>query len=1100
LQNIYLPHIATTFQYSIPTKYTMQLKPTIALLLISGFCFSQTDKPKKKEEEKKWDVTNPPGTYKEVTITTNEGTWMNLDVSPDGKTIVFDMLGDIYTMPITGGTAKCIREGYAYELQPRFSPDGKKISFTSDAGGGDNIWIMNTDGSSAKQITKESFRLLNNAVWTPDGQYIIARKHFTSARSLGAGEMWLYHISGGEGLQLTVKKNAQQDAGEPCVSPDGRYVYYSEDTYPGGMFLYNKDPNKQIYAIKRYDRQTGETKEICGGPGGAFRPQVSRDGKHLAYIKRVREATVLYIHNLETGEDMPVYDKLSKDQQEAWAIFGVYTNFNWLDNKHIIIWANGKILKVDIEKTTALDIPFSATAKHRITDALYFQQEVAPEKFTSKVIRNATVSADEKYLVFNAVGYLWVKELPNGNPARLTNSSSFEFEPSFALSGTELLYTTWNDEDMGAVWKMNLKDKKAIKLTAEKGIYRTPRFSADGKKIVYVKEEGNDHFGFSFCVEPGIYLMNNAAGAKPELISDKGADAMFMGNDKIFFTEDGGETKTYKSYDLNKKTIATNFTSKYATSVVPSPDGKWIGFIELFKAYVAAFPPTGKAIELSAGTKAIPVSQITKDAGLSLGWSADSKKIHWTYSDEFFSNNLKDRFTFLEGSPDSVPPVDTVGIKIGLELASDKPKGMLALKGARIITMKGDEVIENGTIVINENKIEAIGGAEVSVPANAKIIDCSGKTIIPGLIDVHAHLNSWRLGPSPQKQWSYYANLAYGVTTTHDPSSNSEMVFSQSEMVKAGYMVGPRIFSTGTILYGAEGDFKAVINNYDDARSAIARTKAFGAFSVKSYNQPRREQRQQVIAAARDLKIEVVPEGGSTFFHNMSMILDGHTGIEHNIPIADISNDVVQLWRASKTAYTPTLIVTYGAVNGEYYWYQKTNVWENKRLLNFTPRSVIDARARHRVMIPDNEYENGFVLVSKSCKKLTDAGVKVNMGSHGQIQGIGAHWELWMLQMGGLTPLQALRCATQNGADYIGMGNQIGSLEKGKLADLVVMEKNPLEDIRNTESITNVMVNGRLYDAETMNEMGNYNIKRTKFYWENGKSSGNFHWHEHTDD
>ncbi|HNR21135.1 MAG TPA: amidohydrolase, partial [Bacteroidia bacterium] len=218
----------------------MQLKPTIALLLISGFCFSQTDKPKKKEEEKKWDVTNPPGTYKEVTITTNEGTWMNLDVSPDGKTIVFDMLGDIYTMPITGGTAKCIREGYAYELQPRFSPDGKKISFTSDAGGGDNIWIMNTDGSSAKQITKESFRLLNNAVWTPDGQYIIARKHFTSARSLGAGEMWLYHISGGEGLQLTVKKNAQQDAGEPCVSPDGRYVYYSEDTYPGGMFLYNK--------------------------------------------------------------------------------------------------------------------------------------------------------------------------------------------------------------------------------------------------------------------------------------------------------------------------------------------------------------------------------------------------------------------------------------------------------------------------------------------------------------------------------------------------------------------------------------------------------------------------------------------------------------------------------------------------------------------------------------------------------------------------------------------------------------------------------------------------------------------------------------------
>lgn len=1083
----------------------MKLRLLATFMFITVNTFAQTDtskaKAESKDKEKKWDVANPPGTYKDVEFTTTEGTWMNLDVSPDGKNIVFDMLGDIYTMPVTGGEAKCLRQGYPFEVQPRYSPDGKKISFTSDAGGGDNVWTMNADGSNAKQLTKESFRLLNNPVWTPDGQYIIARKHFTSTRSLGAGEMWLYHISGGEGLQLTVKKNSQQDVGEPCVSPDGRYVYYSEDMYPGGMFLYNKDPNKQIYVIKRYDRQTGETMDIAGGPGGAFRPQVSKDGKQLAFVKRVHESSVLFIQNLETGENKPVYDKLSKDQQEAWAIFGVYTNFNWLDAKHIIIWANGKMMNVDIDHSTAVEIPFTVNAKHRITDALHFRQEVATDKFTVKVIRNATTSADEKHVVFNAAGYLWIKEMPNGTPTRLTNSIDFEFEPSFASSGDELVYTTWNDETMGAIWKMNIKDKKPIKLTTEKGIYRAPRFSADGKKIVYVKESGNDNMGFSFCVNPGIYLINNAANAKPELINKDGANPIFIGNNKILFMEDGDETKTYKVYDIDKKQTITAFTSKYATSVVPSPDGRWVAFIELFKAYVAAFPETGKPIDLSAGTKAIPVTQIAKDAGLNLGWSSDSKRIHWTYSDEYFSDNIKDRFTFMEGSPDSVAPMDTVGVKIGLELTSDKPKGMLALKGARIISMKGDEVIENGTIIINENKIEAIGNsADVTVPANVKVIDCSGKTIMPGMVDVHSHLNTWRLGGSPQKQWSYYANLAYGVTTTHDPSSNSEMVFSQSEMVKAGYMVGPRIFSTGTILYGAEGDFKAVINNYDDARSAIARTKAFGAFTVKSYNQPRREQRQQVIAAARDLKIEVVPEGGSTFFHNMSMLLDGHTGVEHNIPVADLSNDVIKLWSASKTGYTPTLIVTYGAINGECYWYHKTNVWENKRLLNFFPRSIIDARSRERIMIPDAEYDWGWMQVSRSCKKLTDAGVKVNMGSHGQIQGIGAHWELWMLQMGGLTPLQAIRCATQNGADYIGMGDQIGSLEKGKLADLIVMDKNPMENIRNTESIKYVMVNGRLYDAETMNQTGNYDVKRGKFFWENVNNTGNFQWHEVMED
>ncbi len=1088
----------------------MTYKLLLAACLITTVSFAQKDKNKEKDsdKDKKWDIANPKGTFKEVDFTTNEGTWMNLDISPDGKNIVFDMLGDIYTMPVTGGEAKVLRSGFPFEVQPRYAPDGKKICFTSDAGGGNKIWTMNADGTDAKQITKESFRLLNNPVWTPDGQYIIARKHFTSTRSLGAGEMWLYHISGGEGLQLTVKKNSQQDVGEPCISPDGRYLYYSEDMYQGGMFLYNKDPNKQIYVIKRYDRQTGETEEITGGPGGAVRPQVSKDGKTLAFVKRVREASVLYLRNLETGEEWPVYDKLSKDQQEAWAIFGVYTNFNWLDPKHIIIWANGKIMNVDIDKSTATEIPFTVNAKHKVIDALKFRQEVAPDKFIVKVIRNATTSADEKVLVFNAAGCLWKKDLPNGTPVRLTSSdastslsTSFEFEPSFSSQGDEIVYTTWNDENMGAIWKMNLKDKTPVKLTSEKGIYRTPHFSPDGKFIVFQKEEGNDHLGFTYCVDPGIYLMENKANAKPVLVIKDGSYPQFLGNDRIFYQTEEGETKSYKSIGIEDKKERIHFTSKYATSVVPSPDGNWIAFIELFKAYVAAFPKTGKPIDLSANTKALPVTQVAKDAGLNIHWSGDNKKVHWTYSDEYFTDNIKDRFTFMEDSPAKVPPMDTVGVTIGLELPTDKPAGYIVLKGARIISMKGDEVIEKGTIVIKDNKIETIGKTEdVKIPEGAKVIDCDGKTIMPGIVDVHSHLSTWRLGPSPQKQWSYYANLAYGVTTTHDPSSNSEMVFSQSEMVKAGYIVGPRIYSTGTILYGAEGDFKAVINSYDDARSAIARTKAFGAFSVKSYNQPRREQRQQVIAAARDLKIMVVPEGGSTFFDNMSEIIDGHTGIEHNIPIVDLNNDVIKLWSGSKTGYTPTLIVVYGGVMGENYWYQKTNVWENKRLLNFFPRSIIDSRSRQRTMIPDEEYVNGFIKVAKSCKKLVDAGVKVNLGSHGQIQGIGAHWELWMLQMGGLTPLQAIRCATQNGADYIGMGDQIGSLEKGKLADLIVMDKNPLENIRNTESIKYVMINGRLYDAETMNQIGNYDVKRSKFYWENSKGNSNFNWHQETED
>ncbi len=1076
-----------------------KLRFIVSFLLLIQFTAGAQDK---KSETPKWDISNPPGTYKDIEFGTSEGTWMGLDVSPDGKTIVFDLLGDIYTIPLAGGEAKALRTGMPFDVQPRYSTDGKKISYTSDAAGGDNIWVMDADGSHPVQVTKESFRLMNNAVWMPGDQYLIGRKHFTSQRSLGAGELWMYHIGGGEGIELVKRKNDQQDLGEPCVSSDGKYVYYSEDVTPGPIFRYNKDPNAQIYAIKRYSFQKGESEFVTGGTGGAVRPELSKDGKYLAFVKRVREKSVLFIHDLGTGEEWPLYDALSKDMQETWAIHGVYSNFNFTpDGKSIVIWAKGRLWNIEVATASAKEIPFHVQVKQRIYDALHFKQEVAPDQFTAKMIRHAITSPDEKTLLFNAAGYLWKKTLPSGTPERLTTGIDLEFEPCFSADGSKIVYVTWNDEQTGAILSYDLKTKATTKLSIEKGIFRSPRFSSDGRLVVFQKEDGNDALGNTFCVKTGLYILDVAAKST-RFITEEGAHPYFSADNTHLFFESGSDEgeKTFVCFDLKENKAQTLFTSKYANSFVPSPDNNWIAFTELYQVYIRPMPLTGKAISLSHENEALPVAKVTRDAGINLHWSADSKKLHWTLGDDYFTRELKNSFTFVSGAKDSLPPTDTTGIKIGLVLKSDKPSGTLALTHARIITMKGDEVIENGTIIIHENRIADIGPADqVTIPKDAKVMDMSGKTIMPGIVDVHAHMNTFRLGLSPQKQWSYFANLAYGVTTTHDPSSNTEMVFSQSEMVKAGNMTGPRIFSTGTILYGADGDFKAVINSLADARSAIYRTRAYGAFSVKSYNQPRREQRQQVISAARSLQIQVVPEGASMFYQNLTQIIDGHTGVEHNLPVADLHDDVIQLWKNSKTGYTPTLIVTYGAAHGEYYWYQKTNVWENKKLLNFTPRSVIDERSRRPTAIPDDEYEQGFIEVSKSCKKLSDAGVKVNLGAHGQLQGLGAHWELWMLQMGGMTPMQALRCATMNGALYLGMETEIGSLEKGKLADLVVLDKNPLENIRNSESVHYTMVNGRLFDAETLNETGNYDRKRSKFYWEKNKYNASFPWHELTD-
>ena len=1073
-------------------------------LLVLCFIFVFQLNAQDKKDDKKWDVANPMGASKEVSFTVDEGTWMNLDVSPDGNTIVFDILGDIYKMPMSGGTATPLRTGLPYEVQPRFSPDGKKILFTSDAGGGDNVWVMNANGEDAKQITKEAFRLLNNAVWMPDGNYIVARKHFTSTRSLGAGEMWMYHISGGSGIQLTKRKNDQQDVNEPCVSSDGRYVYFSEDMYPGGYFQYNKDPNKLIFVIKRFDRETGKIENVVSGPGGAVRPQISNDGKRLAYVRRVRTKSVLFVHDLETGEEHPIFDGLSKDQQEAWTVFGIYTGFDWTpDDQNLVIWGKGKIWKVPASGGDATQIPFTVNAKHKLMETVSFQNKVHEDEFKVNTIRQAVTSPDGNKLIFNAVGHLWSKPLPKGKAKRLTDDEEFEFEPSFSPNGNEIVFVGWSDEEMGSIYKMPASGGRKTKLTEKKGIYRTPSYSPDGKMIVFRKEGGNGHQGFVHNKKPGIYTMN-ADGSDLKFVCKQGENPRFSADGKRIYFLTGGYlfgslTKAYKSVDLTGNDEQVIFNAKYATQFVPSPDNKWVAFNELHKVYVAPMPMPGQPIGMSADTKAVPVAQVSRDAGIALHWSADSKKIHWTLGDEYFTNPLTDRFLFLEGARDSIPPLDTVGIAVNLTLETDTPEGTIVFKGGRIITMEGDEVIENGTVVVENNIIKAVGSVnEIVAPKGATIIDCEGKTIMPGIIDVHAHLGAFRYGLSPQKHWQYFANLAYGVTTTHDPSSNSEMTFSQSEMVKAGIMTGPRIYSTGTILYGADGDFKAVINSLDDARSALRRTKAYGAFSVKSYNQPRREQRQQVMQAARELGISVYPEGGSFFYHNLSMVMDGHTGVEHNIPVAPLYNDVIELWKNTDTGNTPTLIVNYGGVNGEYYWYQNTNVWEKERLLTFTPRPIVDSRSRHRTMIPDEEYENGHILTSKSCTKLQNAGVNINLGSHGQLQGLGAHWELWMIQQGGMSNMQALRAATMNGAEYLGMDTEIGSLKEGKLADIIVLDKNPLEDIYNTEFVKYTMINGRLYDAATMNEVGNEPKERTQFYWEKDGSGNAYPFYHET--
>ena len=458
-------------------------------------------------------------------------------------------------------------------------------------------------------------------------------------------------------------------------------------------------------------------------------------------------------------------------------------------------------------------------------------------------------------------------------------------------------------------------------------------------------------------------------------------------------------------------------------------------------------------------------------------WSADGASVSWSTGPTLKTVSIDEAM-----QSESVPAATTADLSMPVE--ADIPESTLALTNARIITMNDQrEVIEEGTILVRGNRIEVMGRTmDILVPEDYQVVDMTGKTITPGFVDIHAH------GPYgdgeiiPQQNWNLLAHLALGVTTVHNPSSKATLAFAAAEYARANKILGPRIFSTGEIIYGARSTGLSPINSLDDALAHVRRLKAQGAISVKNYNQPRREQRQQVNEAAYREGLMTVAEGGSLYQLDMNMLADGITGIEHNVPTLKMYADVNQYWAQSGAGYTPTLVVTYGGLTAEDYYYQDTEVWKHPLLSRFVPPTLLRARSVRRVMAPEEEFRDDDAAAA--AKQLLDRGINVNIGAHGQREGLGSHWEIWSFARGGFSPMEALSTATINPARYLKMDADIGSIEKRKLADLVIMDANPLEDIRNTDKISHVMINGRLYEAGSLKEVHSGDEELKPFYWQ----------------
>ncbi|HYM59445.1 MAG TPA: amidohydrolase family protein [Thermoanaerobaculia bacterium] len=1134
------------------------MKKALALLVLLVVApFAAFASAKGKEPPKKFDPTDDinkarPDARK-IAFTTDEGTWMSVDLSPDGSTLVFDLLGDIYAMPVAGGAAHALTRGPAWDSHPRFSPDGKSIAFVSDRSGIENLWIMDADGKNPRAVTEEKNSYVRSGAWSPDGNYLVARKEDGKRAGIPPVELWLFHVRGGSGVKLTSSDELNNASG-PVFSPDGRYMYFSVRER---RFSYTPDLSRGLWQIVRYDRRTGDVAPLTTGFGGAVRPAVTPDGKTMLFVSRRDANSVLVARDLASGAERIIAGNVTRDEQEGFAQMDLWPNYAISRDGRTVFFTNaGKIHRLDIASGREENIPFTADVEQYLAPRVAWQEHLETGPLHARILRWATQSPDGQTIVFDAFGRIWIQRLAGGRaagaPVRLTSDGSRlprrEYAPSISPDGQWIAFVTWSDAHGGQLWKVPFPGSAATgapqQLTTVAGHYANPEWSPKGDRIVFVQGTGLELRGRQPEEESAFDIRwISAAGGESQFVTTVKVADTFRFHPQAWFSADGTRLfyrdfiEPAKPKDDPKNdlvSIRLDGTDKKRLlrfpaigDLVPSPDEQWVAFTSRDNVYVAALPNLVLKEQPEVGTKegAVPVWRLSEEAGGFVDWADGGKTITWTLGNQFHRLPLQAAFAFVEEEKrkaeakkkegdksakkneakkddakkdDAKEGDDETKLKvpksesIAIDLAQPRPvpSGSYVLRNARIITMKGDEVLERADVVVTGNRIAAAGAAgTVTVPAGAVEIDAGGKTIIPGLIDTHAHLHYSGFEIFPETKWEYAANLAYGVTTVYDPSAPSLDVFGQAEMVDAGMMIGPRVYSSGDVLYGGQQtDIYAEVGSLEDAKRQVRRMKAYGARMIKVYQQPQRSQRIWFAEASRDEHMLLTAEGAGELQTDMTMALDGFTAFEHALPV-ELRKDVIQFLAKSGTFYTPTLLVAYGGPWGEQYFWQTRNAHDDAKLRRFVPHLLIDEKARRHVWIDPSEYF--FPTVAVGVAAVRNAGGSISLGAHGQLQGLGPHWELWAMAGEGttgaqkvLTPLQALQASTILSADKLGFAPDLGSIEAGKLADFIVLDANPLDDIHNSIKIHKVIKNGEIFDGATLAKEWPEKQPLPKFFWE----------------
>lgn len=980
-----------------------------------------------------------------ISFETTEGTGINLDLSPDGRTIVFDLLGDLYVVPTRGGVALQLTRGLGVDRRPVWSLDGKHIAYISDATGAETIWIVNSNGSDPHPIAEErpvfhgdgfagvtSYNSSFTEVeWMPDGTNVVS-------------DDTLYNWAG-----IARPKSLGLKSKYARSSRGGKYLYFvgGDRSTSGGILRYNTKGG-----IRRYDLKTGQTSDIAPELTNVGELAVSPDNRWLTYVRE----DALWVRDLATRQDRRIVFPLNFDFGRA-----AFSS----DSRVIIASYNGKLHRIEIDSGRDIIIPFAARVKVDAGRFIYHQHRVKNDSLVVRYFRAPDVSPDGKTLVFSALQKLYMSALPTGEPKRLVPEDVGQFQPAYSPDGQWIAYVTWNEKDGGTVWRIPAIGGRPERLTSVAGYYQRPTWSPDGAWLAVLK--GADGKIEPSDREAGTMQLLPSTGGTPRTIADsvwRSTWPTFTRDSKglLFLRQESAGDDFFESthstlhsvrIEGGKDEVVARIVTEEdprTSAIMPSPDGRYIAFCVDRWLYLTRV--SGEKPQQLDETRAIPLAY----GALDTRWSSDGRTLRWVIANRIFSKDPDRVFAVNLGASRPhhalIFPDDSVGVQFTIPRKTGN--GIIALEGARAITINGNEVIDDATVVITNDRITAIGPrSTVTVPAGATTFDVQGKTIIPGFVDLHMHFGPQDDEDFAPQRWKYSTNLAYGVTTAREGNAAIPL-FGDAELIESGEMVGPRVFNAGPAIHS--------VASLDDARAVVNHRKALGAVVVKQYAVRPRRERQWVARAADEAGLNVMVHADQA---PIDLLQDGETTIEHEhrFPFEDMT----RFWVASGSWLTSTFVTRDPTRRMAL---RRTDSLQVEKYLRSVPARISRSRNWDRQANPPG-LEARFKPQFAEAAKIAQRGGNVTIGSHGDDQGIGFHWEMWTLQSGGLGNLETLRAATLKGAQGLGMQADLGSLEVGKIADLLILDKNPLTRIENTLTIRMVMKNGVLYDANALGQI-----------------------------